>query len=632
MSGKPAWFIGEDRCPYSDLPILAKKSYEIGTPTFPYRLDLACLGKWILLVKTNGYCKDSYVDDELRLTYSYIETYFSQNRPFVLLEDYSDITGSAPEARDKYITTHKKNASLFLAFVIYNISLLSRFSFNLAKKFRLTSEPVFVARNYSDAVVLALRELCKAHPDNKELSRALDKISNRKTSKAKLADSLYEFIKGKRRRPDFQVPLVPFLSPAIAEIYSDLIIQYIASIEWDKPGTPSVPPNLPESDPNLQNIFNAFAYIKTEVDTIISKRDQTVKLLETSEKKFSRLIRHARAGIIEYDYKNRKIININDAALEIVGYSKQELLSKNLLDILSDNSRELFISRLERILKGEEISGNITYKAKTKDGRTRWLLLYTYVTKDSDNTPVKADTIVTDITRIKAGEEKLKREQKRLRSLAARLTEAEEKEKMELAASLHDGISQQLFAIYLKTKQLEPTLENPSHRGWLEDVNREIQTIIQDIRGLTYRLSPRVLWDLGLTEALHHLVDDFERRYGTPVDLRFDGKEESIPDITKTLIYRGADEFLENIARHSEADQAWMEVRYGGDSISLCVKDNGRGIPETMDVNSLFPEKIGLFHISQRVQHFGGKLTIHSEPGAGTMVLLEIPRVAYIST
>jgi signal transduction histidine kinase len=104
------------------------------------------------------------------------------------------------------------------------------------------------------------------------------------------------------------------------------------------------------------------------------------------------------------------------------------------------------------------------------------------------------------------------------------------------------------------------------------------------------------------------------------------GKERTLPVETQLLLFRIAQEALNNIRRHAEASRAVVKLEFGDNSIKMTVSDNGKGfeLPERMgDLAS--NGKLGLAGMQERARLLGGSLEVESEPGKGTRVTVEAP-------
>jgi signal transduction histidine kinase len=125
--------------------------------------------------------------------------------------------------------------------------------------------------------------------------------------------------------------------------------------------------------------------------------------------------------------------------------------------------------------------------------------------------------------------------------------------------------------------------------------------------------------DLGLVPALQWQARETSRSTGMRVSVVADGVPEDLPDQYKTAIYRIVQEALHNCQKHSNAKLVRIQLEASNGWLSLSVQDDGRGFrPEDRG--------LGLLGIEERVNRFGGKLTISSGEGSGTLLLVELPR------
>ncbi len=226
----------------------------------------------------------------------------------------------------------------------------------------------------------------------------------------------------------------------------------------------------------------------------------------------------------------------------------------------------------------------------------------------------------------KQAETQLRVYRKRLRSLAVALTRTEEKGRREFARELHDGVGQQLALAQIKLGiALEEAGGGPLS-GRLAEVRELIGQVIRQTRTLIFEISPPVLYERGLDEALAWLAETASNRYGVEIRSESEGEHPVFSDELRASLYRAAAELLANVGRHSLATQATLSLRTIGGKTRLSVVDNGIGFDvagtwERIVNNGSF----GLFSITERLEELGGEVTIDSEPGRGTRVSVVLP-------
>ena len=247
----------------------------------------------------------------------------------------------------------------------------------------------------------------------------------------------------------------------------------------------------------------------------------------------------------------------------------------------------------------------------------------------------------TDITERKQGEMErdrlilqLKESEGRLRHLSSELLGAQERERKALAAELHDSFASQLATIKWSLERILLAGKKRGQRDiqeevWLEDIITKVQNTIADIRGIMTNLRPSTLDDLGILATISWFTREFEKTYGhIRVESRIGIKEEEVPDMLKTVIFRVLQEATNNIARHSRGDLVSIALRKKEDKLQFSVRDNGHGF----DVQEKLSAKhesgsLGLDSMRERVEISGGKFMIESTPGKGTIIQAEWPAI-----
>jgi PAS domain S-box-containing protein len=126
-----------------------------------------------------------------------------------------------------------------------------------------------------------------------------------------------------------------------------------------------------------------------------------------NEEKYRNIIHDAPIAIYEVDFNGSKIIAVNPAVSQMVGYSEQELLEMNPLDLLVGNGKKKFYERVKEALTGRDTVFSAEYVVKTKSGQTIWVLLDAKVNY-KDRKPDTVQVFARDVTERKKAAEKLK--------------------------------------------------------------------------------------------------------------------------------------------------------------------------------------------------------------------------------
>ena len=165
-----------------------------------------------------------------------------------------------------------------------------------------------------------------------------------------------------------------------------------------------------------------------------------------------------------------------------------------------------------------------------------------------------------------------------------------------------------------------------------EQLNAEnltiVDTALQQVRRLALALRPSMLDDLGLAPALRWMAEQVAARSGVVVCFQSDEStaSERLHPQLESACFRIAQEALTNIARHAQAKQAHIALALDASTITLEVRDDGRGFDTaTLQTGAPGGDRLGLLGMQERAALLGGRLTIASQAGQGCTVRLHCP-------
>jgi signal transduction histidine kinase len=226
--------------------------------------------------------------------------------------------------------------------------------------------------------------------------------------------------------------------------------------------------------------------------------------------------------------------------------------------------------------------------------------------------------------RCRAAMERARLEQE-IRRLEAQARQAEEEERRRIGRELHDEAGQSLLLLRLQLEMIERDAP-VSLRPRLEEAREVAERTVAELRRIVAALSPAVLERLGLESALRQLTVRVRKIHPAEVRLRISVSSEPLPMQIQEVIYRVAQECLQNVAKHSQATHVNLSLKAADKSIRLSVTDNGAGFSaETVGSK---PMSFGLAGMRERAALLGGTLAVRSRPGKGTTVALELPRTS----
>jgi signal transduction histidine kinase len=214
------------------------------------------------------------------------------------------------------------------------------------------------------------------------------------------------------------------------------------------------------------------------------------------------------------------------------------------------------------------------------------------------------------------------------RRLLHQTVQAQEEERRHIARELHDETAQALTALSLGLGAVEEVVEeNPElARARLRQLQRLVDEMMKKVNQLSTRLRPTMLDDLGLVPALITYAETSAPHLPFELHVEVTGHQRRLPWEVETNLYRIAQESLTNIARHAQADRAFIHLHLAAGEAILIVSDDGVGMtPNRAHRAAALGEGWGLAGIRERADLLGGSVEIRSQPDAGTTIEVHIP-------
>jgi signal transduction histidine kinase len=188
-------------------------------------------------------------------------------------------------------------------------------------------------------------------------------------------------------------------------------------------------------------------------------------------------------------------------------------------------------------------------------------------------------------------------------------------ERARLAGEIHDTLAQGFTSIITLLQAADPALADER----LALAVRTARENLAESRSLVAALAPSALSSGSLLEAVRRQTARFTEESAVPATCRVSGEVRALPTAVEVVLLRAAQEALANVRRHADAGEVSVLLAYGVDSVRLVVRDDGRGFdPGAVD-------GFGLPGIRARAEQVDGTLRVHSVPGAGALVEVEVP-------
>jgi PAS domain S-box-containing protein len=352
------------------------------------------------------------------------------------------------------------------------------------------------------------------------------------------------------------------------------------------------------------------------VQNDVTHRVEMEYALSKSEARMRSVFNNVSDGIIIIDEKGI-IEKLNPSAERLFGYSAEELTGYSINALMPEPDRNRHDSYLARYLN----SG----KAKILDTRRE----VNGLRKDGSIFPMELGVsefyvdqrhffigTVHDITERKKAEEAL-------RDLSSHLERAREDERTRIAREIHDELGSMLTALKMDLSWLNKQL--PADRSLCREkivvMNRYLDNGIGSVRKIIADLRPTILDHLGLLAAIEWMLDEFREQNGVQCIFTVSENNIVMEESRDIAVFRIIQEALTNISLHSGATKVTLDVETGINSLMMKITDNGCGMTEAQRRKS---GKYGILGMHERARHFGGEVTINSEPGKGTTLMLNM--------
>ncbi len=342
--------------------------------------------------------------------------------------------------------------------------------------------------------------------------------------------------------------------------------------------------------------------------------------LETARNKYADLYDSAPVGYFTVG-ANGLILEANLTGATLLDTPRRSLLGKSLERFIADQDQELFSLHRQQLVSTRKPQ-SCEIRLTSKNGHQFWAKIESNVVQGDDRKFARTRTVIRDVTERKRTENKIRRSQKELRRLHARLQKVQEEQSTRIAREIHDELGQDLTALKFDLAWLRKKL--PANQAAAEKINAMLEQVggtIQTVRRISTELRTPLLDDLGLAAAIESQGREFASRTGIEFELDFEPEEPELEPELATALFRILQEALTNVARHAHATRVWVSLKEKPGKLVFKVRDNGQGITPQQIGNS---DSIGLIGIRERAVLQGGKAKITGVPGKGTTLTVSI--------
>ena len=350
------------------------------------------------------------------------------------------------------------------------------------------------------------------------------------------------------------------------------------------------------------------------------------------------------------------VLDVNPAYLQLYGYTREQIIGQSFALIFAPEQRDTALAQYKAIFAlgkppaaresvirradGTELIVEARATFFTRNGKRTGLLSTIRDMTDrkraelalSQARDVLEERVQERTSQLRASNATLQTEiaereqaEAQLRQVAMQLTLAEQAERQRLAQRFHDRLQQQLYGIQMWLQPMTLTTQEPNDTlltAHVQEAARWLDDAIRITRQLTVELSPPILENEGLVEALEWLATHMAETYGLQVTIAAPPTFYLPVADLWVLLFQLVRELLVNVAEHAGTNAVTVALQEQDNLLVIQVSDSGRGF-HVAEIE--YRGGLGFFRVRERLAFFKGHMSIHSTPGHGTKVTLTLP-------
>ncbi|MEK4201528.1 sensor histidine kinase [Cytobacillus sp. FSL K6-0265] len=205
------------------------------------------------------------------------------------------------------------------------------------------------------------------------------------------------------------------------------------------------------------------------------------------------------------------------------------------------------------------------------------------------------------------------------------IIEAQEEERKRLSREIHDGPAQMMANVMMRSDLIERVYKERGTDEAMEEIRnlkKMVRSALYEVRRIIYDLRPMALDDLGLVPTLKKYLQTIEEYHNsTKITFMNVGKEVRLPSQYEVALFRLIQEAVQNAMKHADADEIIVKTEINNDRIAVVIRDNGKGF----DINEKKAQSFGIIGMRERVELLEGQLSIDSNIGKGTIIIIQVP-------
>ncbi|APZ47815.1 hypothetical protein BW723_16590 [Polaribacter reichenbachii] len=361
------------------------------------------------------------------------------------------------------------------------------------------------------------------------------------------------------------------------------------------------------------------------VNQDITEQKKILKEIEKTQEMYRLVTDYSNDLICLHDI-NGKLLYISPSVKTLLGYDNLEQYDKSFFEIIHYDEVEMLKNHIQETSINSEYKKLIDFRARHLNGHFIWFEALTSKAYKEDDTTYFV-TIARDITEYISAKQEIEEYQKSLQKLTTEITVVEENQKKEIATNIHDHLSQALVISNMKIKELKLRDNLKITHEELNFIEDHISNALANSRKITSELSPPILYQLGIIEALYWLLETIEVKHKIKCEINDYAKNFKLNDTRSILLYRSIQEILNNTIKYAKATLITIDLHKNDSGIDIIIMDNGKGF-DVAKLNNLRNHNgsgFGLFTVKERIKNIKGNFKITSKINKGTTVNIFIP-------
>jgi len=355
-------------------------------------------------------------------------------------------------------------------------------------------------------------------------------------------------------------------------------------------------------------------------------KQQLSMALHAADQRYQHTVNSVMDAIVAVD-ESMQVVLFNTSAEKMFGYSAQAVIGQPLDMLIPPRLQMAHREHVRQFTGGTPVSRATALQTEIiglrSDGAE--FPLESTISRSLVGGKIQMTAVLRDATERRRAESELRLANSQLRELSASLQSVREEERKRISRELHDDLGQQLTGLKLSLSWLGSRLKDgkPATASDVDEMRHQMDAAIGSVRRLATELRPRVLDDVDFREALTWQTEEFFKHSGIQMELNLQGAEHVQGDTLATALFRIVQEALTNVVRHAQATQVKLSLHKTDSGLQLGIEDNGCGFDTHANAGG-----VGLVSMRERCGAIGAHFSVHSAPGQGTRIAIDVPFAA----